>query len=295
MSKRTNLDIKNTACLHIVHDLQHPISRPTTNSMQTIMVNALKKNYLPLPAAKSSKLTKRSTQRRHEGIKARADRGIAQLAIQKEACGQETKKHKLLKQWREKQMDWWLCWERNRWGKKASWRRRGSDQAAAGRYRGSWKLRIDDQCAQKNIFWDDGCYRRESEQYRKFQQREGLGRLGRWRWWRDRAGQAERRWWTRLGDGHNHQNSAAAHGVVLADADEGWQIDTTRMGGCSRLLPWKLQEVRHIRIEGSGSDSTTNGRWYSGTCTDNICRAYGVSWHGPQNIANAARDFSTRK
>jgi hypothetical protein len=42
MSKRTNLDIKDAACLHIVHILQHPSSRPT-KSMQTTIVNALEK------------------------------------------------------------------------------------------------------------------------------------------------------------------------------------------------------------------------------------------------------------
>jgi len=65
MSKHTNLDIKDTACLHIVHNLQHPTSRPTTNSTQTTMVNAPKKNFLPLPAGRYGKSTKRSTQRHH--------------------------------------------------------------------------------------------------------------------------------------------------------------------------------------------------------------------------------------
>jgi len=66
MSKRTNLDIKDAACLHIVHNLQHPISRLTTQSMQTTMVNAPKKNFLPLPAGRDGKSTKRSTQRCHQ-------------------------------------------------------------------------------------------------------------------------------------------------------------------------------------------------------------------------------------
>jgi len=66
MSKRTNLDIKDAACLHIVHNLQHPTSRPTTKSTQTTMVNAPKKNFSPLPAGRYGKSTKRSTQRRHQ-------------------------------------------------------------------------------------------------------------------------------------------------------------------------------------------------------------------------------------
>jgi len=66
MSKRTNFDIKDAACLHLVHNLQHPTSRPTTRSAQTTMVNALKQNFSPLPVARYSKSTKRSTQRRHQ-------------------------------------------------------------------------------------------------------------------------------------------------------------------------------------------------------------------------------------
>jgi hypothetical protein len=64
MSKRTNLDIKDEACLHYVHILQHPTSRPTTKSRQTTMVNVPKKNILPLRVGKYGKSTKRSTQRR---------------------------------------------------------------------------------------------------------------------------------------------------------------------------------------------------------------------------------------
>jgi len=66
MSKRTNLDMKDAACLHIVHNLQHPTSCPTTKSTQTTMVNAPKKNFSPLPAGRYGKSTKRSTQRRHQ-------------------------------------------------------------------------------------------------------------------------------------------------------------------------------------------------------------------------------------
>jgi hypothetical protein len=66
MSKRTNLDIKDAAYLHIVHNLQHPTSRPTTNSTTTTMVNAPKKNFSPLPAGRYGKSKKRSTQRRHQ-------------------------------------------------------------------------------------------------------------------------------------------------------------------------------------------------------------------------------------
>jgi len=66
MSTLTNLDIKDAACLHIVHILQYSTSRPTTKSMQTNMVNAPKKNFAPLAQGRYSKLPKRSVQRCHQ-------------------------------------------------------------------------------------------------------------------------------------------------------------------------------------------------------------------------------------
>jgi len=63
--KRTNLDIKDSACLHVVHILQNPTSRPT-RSTHDAMVNAPKKNFSPLPAGKYGKSTKKSTRRRHQ-------------------------------------------------------------------------------------------------------------------------------------------------------------------------------------------------------------------------------------
>jgi len=65
MSKRTNFDIKDAACLHIVHNLQRPTSRLTTQSTQATMVNDLKKNFLPLLAGSYRKTIKRSTRRCH--------------------------------------------------------------------------------------------------------------------------------------------------------------------------------------------------------------------------------------
>jgi len=72
MSKRTNFDIKDSACLHIVHNLQHLTSRLTTQSTQTTMVNAPKKNLLPLPAGRNRKSTERSTQRRYQAKEAKS-------------------------------------------------------------------------------------------------------------------------------------------------------------------------------------------------------------------------------
>jgi len=60
-----NLDIKDSACLHVVHILQHPTSRPTTRSTHDTMVNAQKMNFSPLPEGKYGKSTKKSTRRYH--------------------------------------------------------------------------------------------------------------------------------------------------------------------------------------------------------------------------------------
>jgi hypothetical protein len=66
MSKCTNLDIKDAAYLHIVHNLQHPTFRPTTKFTKTTMGKASKKDFSPLPAVRYGKSTNRSTQRRHQ-------------------------------------------------------------------------------------------------------------------------------------------------------------------------------------------------------------------------------------
>jgi len=73
MSKRTNLDVKDAACLHIVHNVQHPTSRPTTTSMQATNVNALKTNYSLLLAGKYGKSTKQSTQQHHQANEVKSD------------------------------------------------------------------------------------------------------------------------------------------------------------------------------------------------------------------------------
>jgi len=70
--KSTNLDIKDAACLYLVHTLQHPSSRPSTKSTQNTMVNLPKKILSPLPAGKYGKSMKRSTQRRHQANQGRS-------------------------------------------------------------------------------------------------------------------------------------------------------------------------------------------------------------------------------
>ena len=59
---------------------------------------------------------------------------IAQITIQKEACGRETTGNALFKQPRERDMDRGLCGARDRSGKTASSRCRDSDNARAGIY-----------------------------------------------------------------------------------------------------------------------------------------------------------------
>jgi len=83
-------------------------------------------------------------------------------------------------------MDWGLCGESNRWGKKAIWRHKGSGSTTAGWYDACWNSRIDVQRARKDILGYAGGYRRQCEWSCKFQR---WGGLGRWGWWRDWAGQ----------------------------------------------------------------------------------------------------------
>jgi len=59
--KHTNFDIKDAPCLHMVHMLQPPKSRPTTESTQTTMVNDPKKRSSPLRLGKSCESTKWTT------------------------------------------------------------------------------------------------------------------------------------------------------------------------------------------------------------------------------------------
>jgi hypothetical protein len=96
MITRSNLYIRDAACLQIVHILQQPTSCPKPKSKPTTMVNTLKKNYLPPPAGEMEKAvhtTLSSSEGMPEQLRTRlhpSPRGIAQSAIQKEACGRET-------------------------------------------------------------------------------------------------------------------------------------------------------------------------------------------------------------
>jgi len=163
--------------------------------------------------------------------------------------------------------------------------------------RNRWEMlngTIGNHTAWNNISLDVECYRRQSEWSCKFR---GWGRWGRRGWWwrRFRAWQAEQRWRTCLGDGHNIQNSSAPHGELSAEADEVWWTDSTRMVGSGRLLLWGRYEVLDDWIEGPGCCEAPNRHDSSHTIRDNICRAYPGSWYGPWTITNAASDMSTGK
>ena len=77
--------MKDSACLHVVHILQHRTSRPTTRSTHDTMGDALKRNFSPLPAGKLGKSTKKSTRPRHHadvgksGVEAERVRALGAL------------------------------------------------------------------------------------------------------------------------------------------------------------------------------------------------------------------------
>jgi uncharacterized protein with WD repeat len=128
MSKCTNFDIKDAACLHIVHNLQHPTSHPTTKSTELTMVNAPKKDFSPLPAGRYGKSRKWSTQRRHQandgksGLVAERVRvlgALRSLRSKKKLVAEKRREtHFLSNEEKEKWIEDYI--KRERWGKKAS-------------------------------------------------------------------------------------------------------------------------------------------------------------------------------
>jgi len=245
MSEHTNLDIKDAACLHIVHMMQHPTSRPTTKSMHTSMLNDLKMNISPLQVGKYVDLTKRSTQRCHlanegtSGLEAERVWTLGALPTlwskQKLAAEKQRETHCLTIEEIETSIVDYV-------GRETAGARKWIDDAEAAVQQAQEDLKKGVNASfmnrepEKYLSGDDSCYRRQSECSCKFKQ---WGGWGRWGWWRDREGSAERRWWTRMGEGHNHPNWTAAHGKVPAEVDEAWQIDTTGMGGSRWILVWK--------------------------------------------------------
>jgi hypothetical protein len=95
-----NLDIKDSACLHVVHSLQHPISHPTTRTTQDKMGNAPKNKHFstcggPLQQLNNEVHMSTSSsewrQEPHGGRTGTSIGSIAQLPIYKEsASGEKT-------------------------------------------------------------------------------------------------------------------------------------------------------------------------------------------------------------
>jgi len=90
----------DSACIHVVHILQHPTSHPTTRLTQDTMDDAVIENFSTLPMGQYGKSTYQSTHWLHQVNQGKrewdADRvwgvgSIAQLMIWNEAfCGEKT-------------------------------------------------------------------------------------------------------------------------------------------------------------------------------------------------------------
>jgi hypothetical protein len=81
MSKHTNRSIKDIACIYTVRILQHPTFRPTPNSTQTTMVNALDMHFSPLSASVYGTSTNWSTQQRHQGNEGKSILDAARVRV----------------------------------------------------------------------------------------------------------------------------------------------------------------------------------------------------------------------
>jgi len=101
ISKRTNLDINDVACLHIVPNLQHPTYCATTKSKQTTMVNARKQNFSPVPAVRFGNSTKQSTEWHHHANEGKSALEAERARAQGVLCSLRSKKKLLLEKPRE--------------------------------------------------------------------------------------------------------------------------------------------------------------------------------------------------
>jgi len=224
--KYTKSDIKDAACPHAVHILQHPTSHASMKLTQNTMVNALKKNLSPLPPAKHCKSTQRSTSQRHQAnegdscLEAEWVRAVGALR----SLG-SNKKLAAVKRWKthsanKKEMDKWI---KDHVDSETTVARKRVEDAETAIKLEQQEMRNADKAvltttnpgtlfeemlnALRDCLSDLAC------------SNDGGG-WGRWGWWwrGSRAGLAERRWQTRLGDGHNPRNGAASHGAFPADA-----------------------------------------------------------------------------
>jgi len=216
--KATNHDINDATCLHVGNMLQHPRSHQTTRSIQDTMVNAPKENHSPLPAGKYSKYTKQFTRRCQQ-----ANEGQSGLeASRVRALGA------LRSIWSEKKLSvkkrWEMCFLSNEEKKKLI-------QDCVDRETAVARKRVRDAetpIMQKlETIWNAeqawSTPRKPDEAlvemlYAILQVptkggwgRQGIGRQT------YRAWQAEWRWRTWLGDGHNVQNGTVPH-AAFSDA-----------------------------------------------------------------------------
>jgi len=165
LMKCTNLDTKDSACLHVVHILQHPTSCPTIRSTHDTMVNALIKNLLQFWQAHMANRPRSPHVDILKQINARAPWCQKRLELW-ECCvandltrsfwHREGRKH-TYKQQRETEMDQGLWGERDCCGKNAISRCRDSDHARAERYDYCGKWGYDNQTAWNNVWRDVEC------------------------------------------------------------------------------------------------------------------------------------------
>jgi len=176
MSTCTNLDIKMqlASILSISCNIQHLTQQYSQCKLQRSMIHtrtfhhcwqANMANQKPVhPTTSSSEWQKERLGSRdcpHAW-------GIAQFAMENNACSWGMTRKALLKEWRERKMYPRLYWKRDCSGIKVSFQHRGSGSPGAGSQKEHRQCWIDKQWARKDVSGDDGCYQWQSEWSCKF-------------------------------------------------------------------------------------------------------------------------------
>jgi len=134
--KRTSLDIEDAACLYAVDIMQHRTSGSINKVNTKYNRQCSEKEPFAIFGTQIRQIDKvfhtmmSSSESRQEWLGSRKGPSywcVMQLAIWKDACGGEITRNTLFKQRREGEMDRGLCGNRDRCGKKASWRCRDSN------------------------------------------------------------------------------------------------------------------------------------------------------------------------